>query len=91
MQNVTLSPEQCRAGRALLGWSQDRLAKAAKVARKTLADFEGGKSTPYERTLADVVRALETAGVEFIPEGPYQGDGGVGARLRRTDAASPAS
>ena len=61
----TITPEQCRAARALLGWSRAELAKRAKVAKATLADFEAGKRTPYARTLADVLAALESAGVEF--------------------------
>lgn len=65
-EGKTLTPEQCRAARALLGWSQSDLGEKASVARKTLADFEGGKKKrPYARTLADVRAALEAAGVEF--------------------------
>ncbi len=61
-----LTPEQCRAARGLLGWSQSELERCAGVARKTLADFEGGKRSPYDRTLADIRAALESAGVIFI-------------------------
>jgi transcriptional regulator with XRE-family HTH domain len=57
-------PEQCRAGRALLNWSQEELAKRARVAKQTLADFERGARSPYPRTLADIRAALEAAGVE---------------------------
>ena len=61
-----MTPEQCRAARALLGWSQSDLEEKASVSRKTLADFEGGKKKrPYARTLADVQAALEASGVEF--------------------------
>ena len=62
-----MTPEQCRAARALLGWSQSDLEEKASVARKTLADFEGGKKKrPYARTLAAVQAALEAGGVKFI-------------------------
>ena len=61
----TITPAQCRAARALLGWSRAKLAELAKVAQATLADFEAGKRTPYARTLAAVQAALEAAGVEF--------------------------
>ncbi len=60
-----LSPPQCRAARALLGWSQAVLAEKAAVAKQTLADFERGARQPYPRTLADIRAALEAAGVEF--------------------------
>jgi transcriptional regulator with XRE-family HTH domain len=75
---MSLFPGQLRAGRALIGWSQDRLAVEAKVAKATIANFEAGRRQPYDRTLDDIREALETAGVEFIP----QDGGGPGVRLR---------
>jgi transcriptional regulator with XRE-family HTH domain len=74
-----MTPAQCRAARALLAMHQADLAEKAKVARKTLADFEGGKSTPQPRTLDAIQRALEEAGVEFIPEN----GSGPGVRLAK--------
>ncbi|TIL94513.1 MAG: helix-turn-helix transcriptional regulator [Mesorhizobium sp.] len=76
---MSLTPAQCRAARGLVDWSQAKLADSAKVATKTLADFERGKRTPYDRTLEDVKAALESAGVEFIPEN----GGGAGVRLKK--------
>jgi transcriptional regulator with XRE-family HTH domain len=73
-----MTSEQCRAARALLGWSQQELSEVAKVARKTLADFERGARMPYDRTLRDIQSALEEAGIEFIPEN----GGGAGIRFR---------
>jgi transcriptional regulator with XRE-family HTH domain len=59
------------------------LAKKSKVSNATLADFEAGKRTPYGRTLADVRKAFEAAGIQFIAEN----GGGVGLRFRnRTEA-----
>ena len=74
---MSLTREQCRAARALLGWTQDQLAAASKVAKKTIADFEIGKRMPFDRTLVDIRRATEDAGVIFIPE---NGEG-AGVRL----------
>jgi transcriptional regulator with XRE-family HTH domain len=81
-ENVnSLSAEQCRAARALLGWSQRDLAKAASVAIGTIVDFERGLRRPYLRTLKDVREVLERAGVEFL----NAADGkGVGVRLSRS-------
>ena len=62
---MEFTPGQCRAARALIGWSQDQLASASKVAKATIANFERGKRTPYDRTLDDLLAALEAAGVEF--------------------------
>jgi transcriptional regulator with XRE-family HTH domain len=69
---MSFSAEQCRAARALLRWSQTELASASKVATKTIADFEREARAPYERTLTDMQRALEAAGIEFI-NGPKPG------------------
>jgi transcriptional regulator with XRE-family HTH domain len=76
---MAISPSQCRAARALVGWSQDQLAAASKVAKTTIANFEAGKRTPYDRTLVDLQAALEAAGVELIP----QNGGGAGVRLAK--------
>lgn len=73
-----ISAMQCRAARALLGWTQDDLERASEVAKKTIADFERGARAPYGRTLADLRRALESAGITFIE----QNGGGPGVRLR---------
>ena len=77
---MTISSEQCRAARGLLGWSQADLSRASKTATKTIADFERGAREPYARTLDDIRGAFERAGVEFIPEN----GGGPGLRLRKS-------
>lgn len=79
---MELTPAQCRAARALLNWSQDQLEASAKVARKTIADFEREARQPYDRTLTALRAALEAAGVEFIAEN----GGGAGVRLRKGNA-----
>ena len=72
---MTLTPEQCRSARAWLGWSQDDLAKAAKVGLSTIKDFENAKRTPIANNLEAIRAALEGAGIGFsfaIDEsGPY--------------------
>ncbi|MDN3571134.1 helix-turn-helix transcriptional regulator [Methylobacterium longum] len=75
---MTISRAQCRAARALLEWTQDRLAETSSVSKKTVVDFEAGKRTPYDRTIADIARAFEAAGIQFIPEN----GGGAGVRFR---------
>jgi transcriptional regulator with XRE-family HTH domain len=79
-----LTPHQSRGARAMLGWSREHLASQSGVANATLADFEAGKRTPYNRTLADVRRALEEGGIEFISEN----GGGPGARLKKRVAGA---
>ena len=74
-----MSPEQSRAARGWLGWSQTELAKRATVSLSTVKDFETRIRTPITVTLAAMRRVFETAGIEFIDE-----DGrSVGIRLRQ--------
>ena len=60
-----MSPEQCRAARGWLGWSQQTLAGRAKVSISTLKDFEGRRRRPIANNLDAIRRALEAAGIEF--------------------------
>ena len=75
---MTLTPEQCRAARALLDWSQPDLAKASGIARSTITRLERGNITPHLSNLTALREALEAAGVVFIEEN----GGGAGVRLR---------
>jgi transcriptional regulator with XRE-family HTH domain len=61
-----MSPEQCRAARAWLNWSQDELAAKARVSNSTLREFEAGRRVPIANNLAAIRRALEDAGIEFL-------------------------
>lgn len=61
-----LSPEQCRAARAWLDWSQIRLSEAAGVGLSTVKGFEGGKAKPIAATRAAMRAALERGGVAFL-------------------------
>ena len=75
---MILLPEQCRAARAFLGWTQRQLAEAAEVGLSTVASFEARAGTPIRANLRAIRTALEHAGVEIIdPNG-----GGPGVRLR---------
>ena len=74
-----ISPEQCRAARALLDWSQDQLSKKASVGIVTVRQLEAGTHEPRRATLDVIKRALVDAGVEFIDEN----GGGPGVRLRK--------
>lgn len=74
-----LSPEQCRAARALLDWSQQHLAEKSGVGIVTIRQLEAGANAPRRATLDVVRRALEGAGVEFIDKN----GGGPGVRLKK--------
>lgn len=59
---------QLRAARALLGWDQPKLAKAAKVAIGTIRRMESFESSiqSHTGTLLRVQTALEKGGIEFL-------------------------
>jgi transcriptional regulator with XRE-family HTH domain len=74
-----LTSSQCRAGRALLDWSREKLVDVSRVGLRTIVDFERGARAPREVTLLALQAALEAAGVIFIAE---NGEG-PGVRLRK--------
>jgi transcriptional regulator with XRE-family HTH domain len=62
------------AARALLGWSQEEMARHSKVAPKTIADLERGQGQRRAETEAKLRGTFEAAGIEFIDEdGPAPG------------------
>ena len=70
-----ISGSQIRSARAALRLSIAELAKKANVGVQTIMRFEAVDGIPPSRssTLADVQKALEAAGIEFIgtpDEGP---------------------
>ena len=74
-----MTPAQVRAARALIDWSQQRLADVSNIGVATICNFEGGKSAAQNATL-DVLRlVLEAGGVEFIDAN----GGGPGVRLKK--------
>jgi predicted transcriptional regulator len=61
-----LSPEQSRAARAWLDWSQEDLATRARVSLSTVRDFEKGRRTPIANNLQAILRALEEGGTQML-------------------------
>ncbi len=78
---MSISMQQIRAARALLGWSQAELAASAQIGRATIAAFESGATASMQpRLMRDVVDALKRAGIEFLD--PVEGVGGEGVRFK---------
>jgi transcriptional regulator with XRE-family HTH domain len=67
-----MTPDQSRAARGLLDWSQAELAARSNLSESTVRDFEKGRRVPSINNLAAIRRALEAAGVEFI-DGDHPG------------------
>ncbi|MBL6458877.1 helix-turn-helix transcriptional regulator [Belnapia sp. T6] len=61
-----LSPEQSRAARGWLDWTQEELAKRAGVSLSTVRDFEKGRRAPIPNNLAALRSALENGGVGLL-------------------------
>lgn len=72
---------QIRAARALLGWSQQELADKAIVSVNAVNRLERELVDTKTSTLSAVERALQKAGVEFIPAA----EKGAGVRLVHPD------
>ncbi|HEX4112287.1 MAG TPA: helix-turn-helix transcriptional regulator [Stellaceae bacterium] len=64
-----ISPEQSRAARGWLDWTQDDLATKAKVSLSTVRDFEKGRRTPIVNNADAIQRALEGEGIKFLFSG----------------------
>lgn len=61
-----MTPEQSRAARGWLGWSQADLAKRAHVSLRTLQAFEKGEKTQIANNIAAIKAAVEAAGVSLV-------------------------
>ena len=76
-----MTPEQCRAARGWLGWSQVELARRANVSLRAVAAFERGEQTPRPNNLMAMRRAIEAAGIRLVFD-----EDGTAAGILRQDA-----
>lgn len=76
MSDSVITPGQVRAARALLEFSQEQLAKLAGVGINSVRDIESQRRPAEAGTLKSISRALNSAGVRFVP-GDDQGGPGV--------------
>lgn len=78
-----ITPEQTRAARGWLAWSQTALAQRAGVGVSTVQDFERGTRRPIANNVAAIRRAIEAAGIIplFEQDGSAAGIARRGARI----------
>jgi transcriptional regulator with XRE-family HTH domain len=76
---MPLTPQQCRAARGLLDWTQEELAERSGVSRSTVRGFENGQHELHRGSAAVIRGALEAAGVVLLDA---DGEAGPGVRLR---------
>lgn len=81
---ANLTPEACRAARALLGVSVRELGAQVGISFDTISAFENGRPM-RESTKAKIVAVLEARGIEIL-----NGDA-PGARLRKRESGSDGS
>lgn len=75
-----ITAAQVRAGRGLLGWSEEALARETHLSVADIALCEAGLSAPPADHLARIERALGFGGVVLIGEGEVS-TGGPGVRM----------
>lgn len=78
---MEVTPEACRAARAVLKWSMRELAERAGVAWTTINRLEAGASA-RDATAAKIVAAFEAEGVELVADAERTGAVLVYARRR---------
>jgi ribosome-binding protein aMBF1 (putative translation factor) len=79
-----LAPEQSRAARAWLDWSQEDLAKRSQVSLSTVRDFEKGRRMPIKNNLDAMRLALEMAGVILL----FRGGIASGVQFTRSESGT---
>lgn len=76
-KTLPMLPAHARAARALLNWTQAKLADEAGLGLSTVVDFERSRREVSREVIAAIRAAIERAGVELIDDAA-----GIGVRLR---------
>ena len=83
---MTITGEQLRAARAMLGWEQTELAQRANVSVKTIKRLEAVFGPINARSNWSIQNALELAGIEFL-DAEDHGSRGDGIRFNKDRTA----
>ncbi len=59
-----MTPDQCRAARKKLGWSQAGLARRAGVSTGVISAWENNRHVPLPANMARILLAFHEAGVD---------------------------
>jgi transcriptional regulator with XRE-family HTH domain len=79
---IMITSDQIRAARGLIRWSARQLAEKAGLSLPTIQRIEAADGIPptSAKPLDAIQRALEAAGIAFVPEN----GGGPGVRFRKS-------
>jgi DNA-binding XRE family transcriptional regulator len=89
LPRALVTPEQVKATRKLLGWSQDALAGHVGVAASTIGNFEIGSKPTSDWIVRAIQATLEAAGAKFISNEPrVKAEAPVHVALEQRKAAS---
>jgi DNA-binding XRE family transcriptional regulator len=86
-----ITPQQCRAARAWLDWSQEQLAKKANVALSTVRSFEKGDIDyePIANNVEAIQKSLESGGIEFTSAALEAPGVRFNSRIKESDTYLP--
>lgn len=77
-----ITGSQCRAGRALVDVTREKLARRSRIDEAVIERFERKLEKPDADVIAAIEAALEALGAVFIEEN----GGGIGVRLKFTES-----
>ena len=65
MPDLVQFAAEVRAGRAVLGWSQTKLARRTAVTQRAIYRIEKGVVLPREKTKSNILKTFSDAGLRF--------------------------
>lgn len=68
-----ITGRQIQAARAMLGWSQQKLADRALISRNAVNRIENDRVDARMDTVDAIMKALSKAGIQFINEPSFEG------------------
>lgn len=69
---MLVTPNQIKAGRALIDWSAEELGKRAGITKAAISNIETGRTSGSVEALSRIAYALQVGGVEFTEAGGVQ-------------------
>jgi hypothetical protein len=70
---MSITPQESRAARGLLNWTQTQLAHSSLIGLSTVRNFEGEHHETTAANLAAIRGAFTSAGVIFEDDGKHVG------------------